>query len=203
MATRRIVEAERCSIVETGATCVVNPSNSTATLGGGVSRALFDECGGEALQQAMLEKLAELGGPLEMDDCLVTSGGPSTRVRYVLHVASVDYGGIKARAGVDGRVESAVTSRERIARAMAAAFRAAGRLADELDTRELSIAIPLLGAGSGGLSAAQSARAIIQGMKDYFHEEPEAGIQKIIFAVPEPDHCTACQREIDQMLVVR
>lgn len=40
---------------------------------------------------------------------------------------------------------------------------------------------------------------MIQGMKDYFHEEPEAGIQQITFAVPEPDRCAACQREIDQM----
>jgi O-acetyl-ADP-ribose deacetylase (regulator of RNase III) len=201
---RRSVEAVCCSVIDTGAMCIVNASNSTATLGGGVSRALFDECGGDVLQTEMRDQLAEqFDGPLEMDDCLVTSGGTSTRIRYVLHVASVDYRGVKARAGVGGAVEHTVSSIERVQRATTAAFRAGGELASKLATMELSIALPLLGAGSGGLSPVASITAMVHGMRSFFREEPLAGVSKIVFAVPEPDRVVVCQRRIEELLVVR
>lgn len=67
-------------------------SNESGTLGGGVSRAIFLACGGSALQDEMTAKLeADYDGLLEEGDCLVTTGGTSQTIRWVLHVPSVDY----------------------------------------------------------------------------------------------------------------
>ena len=102
------------SIVSTGALAVVNASNESALLGGGVSRALFDECGGQVLQDEMHERLRDdLDGALELGDCLVTSGGSSTRIRWILHVPAVDYRGPRAVLGARGVVR-AVTSVDRV-----------------------------------------------------------------------------------------
>ena len=48
---KRRIEVRLCSITETGADLVVNASNDTATLGGAVSRALYNECGGDILHR--------------------------------------------------------------------------------------------------------------------------------------------------------
>src|SRR5271170_6750948 len=117
---RRIIEVLPCSIVDAGDDAVVNASNPDAVLGGGVSRALFNECGGEVLQNEMREKLElEFDGELGPDDCLVTSGGTSTKIRFVLHVPSVDYR--------DPRTSTA----ERVATSAEAALRSAATLAEK------------------------------------------------------------------------
>lgn len=89
---KRRIEVRACSITETGADAVVNASNDSATLGGGVSRALFDECGGTVLQAEMTQKLEDdFNGVLDEGDCMVTSAGTSKKIRLLLHVPAVDY----------------------------------------------------------------------------------------------------------------
>ena len=91
---KRRIDVQACSIVATGAEIVVNASNDSATFGGGVSRSIFDACGGAVIQEEMRRKLDdELDGVLEEGDCLVTSGGTSTTIRHLLHVPAVDYRG--------------------------------------------------------------------------------------------------------------
>lgn len=184
---KRRIEVRACSIVATGADIVVNASNDSATLGGGVSRALFDECGGAVLQDEMRRKLADdLDGVIDADDCLVTSAGTSTRIRHLLHVAAVDYRG----------VERSVSSAERIQSCTEAALRAAADLAQK-EQRELSLAFPLLGAGSGGLPVDGVCNAMIAGLRAFFGEQPEAAIAPVVFAVPEPDRFETCSRLVD------
>lgn len=188
---KRSIEARQCSIIEAGTDCVVNASNDSATLGGGVSRALFDECGGRVLQEEMKTKLQEEhDGLLEEGDCLVTSAGTSTRVRFILHVPAVDYRGTRARLGDD--VERTVTSPERVQACVEAALRAAAELA----AREgpLSVAFPLLGAGAGGLPVATVCQAMISGLRSFFHERSDAPVSSVVFAVPEPDRYAVCAR---------
>ena len=189
---RRRVEARLCSIVEAGTDCVVNASNESATLGGGVSRAFFEECGGRVLQEEMRAKLDdEFDGELDEGDCLLTSSGTSTRFRHVLHVAAVSYGGVRARLGPRG-VERTVTSAERIEACTVAALEAAARLAAQ-EGRSLSIAFPLLGAGSGGLTPAMSCHAMIAGMRAFFRGATDAPRRRVL-AVPEPDRHEVCSR---------
>ena len=187
---RRIIEVLPCSIVDTGADAVVNASNPDAVLGGGVSRALFNECGGDLLQKEMHQALeAEFDGELGPDDCLVTSGGMSAKIRFVLHVPSVDYR--------DPRTSTA----ERVASSAEAALRSAATLAEK--EGPLSVAFPLLGAGRGGLSPGVSLRAMVDGMRRFFKEEPEAPVTRVVFAVPEQDKYELVKKRLDELLVLR
>jgi hypothetical protein len=112
---KRTVEVRLCSLVDAGTDCVVNTSNDSAKLGGGASRALFEECGGSVLQDEMTRELEEeFDGVLEEGDCLVTSAGMSTKFRHILHVPAVTYRGPKAVFGADGRPVRTVTSPERL-----------------------------------------------------------------------------------------
>lgn len=190
---KRDIRVEPCSLLDAGCDLVVNASNPAAALGGGVSRAIFDECGGAAMQAEMRERLdEEFDGELEPDDCLVTSGGTSKRVRHVLHVASVAYG-----VGGKGLLSTA----ERVASATEAALARAAELGTT--TSPARVAFPLLAAGSGGLSASASLRAMVDGMKRFFRETPDASIGAVVFAVPEPDKYTVARSRLEQLLVLR
>lgn len=193
---KRRIEARACSITDGGTACVVNASNDSATLGGGVSRALYEECGGPVLQAEMRTKLdEEFDGVLDEGDCLVTSAGASSKFRFVLHVPAVDYRGTRSRLGQSG-VERTVTSAERIQACTEAALRAAA----DIGTREgtpMSLTFPLLGAGAGGLPPSVVCKSMIAGMRSFFGESPDAPIDAIVFAVPESDRLSVCVRLVE------
>jgi O-acetyl-ADP-ribose deacetylase (regulator of RNase III) len=190
---KRRIEVRACSITDTGAAAVVNASNDTARLGGGVSRALSEECGGPVLQAEMNQKLEdEFDGVLDEGDCMVTSAGTSTKIRHLLHVPAVDYSGTRARMGAAG-VEKTVTSAERVKSCTEAALRATAYVAQE-QGKPISVAFPLLGAGAGGLPLAVVCQSMIAGLRDFFKEEPDAAIDLVVFAVPEPDRFEICSR---------
>jgi len=190
---RRNIVVLQCSVTDGGTECIVNASNTSAALGSGVSRAISDECGGSVLQAEMREKLVEeFDGVLEEGDCLVTSAGTSSRFKHVLHVSSVDYRGTKAVQGANGVVVT-VTSPARIQSCTEAALAAAADLARDRNA-PTSITFPLLGAGSGGVAPAAAMRAMLAGLRAYFSADPEAPIERIVFAVPESDRHEICSR---------
>lgn len=190
---RRRIEARPCSITESAAAAVVNASNDSARLGGGVSRALFDECGGPLLQAEMDRTLEDdFDGVLDEGDCMVTSAGTSKKIRHLLHVPAVDYRGTRTRLGASG-VERTVTSPQRIQACTEAALRAAADIAKE-EGQPISVAFPLLGGGAGGIPGAVVCRSMIAGLRDFFAESPEAAIDLVVFAVPEPDRFEVCAR---------
>ena len=179
---RSRVRVETCSIVDGGTEIVVNASNDTATLGGGVSRAIYEECGGPILQAEMTEKLTdEFDGVLDEGDCLVTSAGSSSRFRFVLHVPSVDYRGPKAKFSSAGQPVRTVTSDERVRACTRAALDEADRLAG---SGTLGVTLPLLGAGSGGLAPGLAARAMAEAVRAFFASSPATGVDRVILAVP-------------------
>jgi O-acetyl-ADP-ribose deacetylase (regulator of RNase III) len=190
---KRRIEVRACSITDTGAAAVVNASNDTARLGGGVSRALSEECGGPVLQAEMNQKLEdEFDGVLDEGDCMVTSAGTSAKIRHLLHVPAVDYSGTRAKMGAAG-VERTVTSPERIQACTEAALRAAADIAKE-EGKPISVAFPLLGGGAGGVLIPVVCHAMIAGLRDFFTESPEAANDLVVFAVPEPDRFEICSR---------
>jgi hypothetical protein len=65
------------------------------------------------------------------------------------------------------------------------------------------VAFPLLGAGSGGLSPGVSLKAMIDGIRRFFREDPEAPVTRVVFAVPEPDRFELVNKRLDQLLVLR
>lgn len=196
---KRRIEVRACSITEAGVDLVVNASNDSATLGGGVSRALFIECGGDVLQDEMKQKLAdEFDGVLDEGDCMVTSAGTSTKIRNLLHVPAVDYRGTRAVRGAAG-IEKTVTLPERIRACTDAALRAAADLGVS-EGKPVSVAFPLLGAGAGGVPVAVVCRSMIAGLRDFFSESPEAAIDLVVFAVPEPDRFELCSRLVSSAL---
>lgn len=190
---KRDIRVEQCSLLDAGCDIVVNASNPAAALGSGVSHAIFDECGGLAMQTEMRERLEEdLDGKLGPGDCLVTSGGTSKRLRHVLHVASVDYA-----SGGKGLTSTA----QRVTEATAAALERASHLGTvEAPVR---LGFPLLAGGHGGLSVGVSLKAMVDGMKRFFHRNPEAAVGTIVFAVPEPDKYELAKSRLEQLLVLR
>jgi O-acetyl-ADP-ribose deacetylase (regulator of RNase III) len=146
-----------------GAHAVVNASNPEVGLGSGVSGAIAKACGGVTFQRQVREARDEQldGDPLEPDDCLVTEAGTATHLRWVLHVASVDYRRRDPETGGH-------TGPTRVRRCVAAALAAAAELARQHDLiGSFALAMPLLGAGHGGLGAARAAGAIFDEIRGF------------------------------------
>jgi O-acetyl-ADP-ribose deacetylase (regulator of RNase III) len=131
---------------ELDAHAIVNASNPHVGLGSGVSGAIRDACGGVAFQREVRRRWEEdFDQPLEADDCLVTEAGTADWLRWVLHVAAVDYKHPDPETG-------GPTGPSRVRQCFGAALDEACLLARENDlTGELILGTALLGAGHGGL----------------------------------------------------
>jgi O-acetyl-ADP-ribose deacetylase (regulator of RNase III) len=162
-----------------GAHAIVNSSNPELGLGSGVSGAIREACGGAAFQIEVRRAWEEeFGEPLEADDCLVTSAGSATAFRWVLHVAAVAYRRRDPETGGS-------SGPSRVEACTRAALREAARLANEHDLiGSLVLAMPLLGAGHGGLGEIQSAAAMMKAIS-VFDELRKLG--NVRFAVLEPE----------------
>jgi hypothetical protein len=44
---------------------------------------------------------------------------------------------------------------------------------------------------------------MVDGMRRLFHEQPEAPVIRVVFAVPEPDRFELAKKRLDQLLVLR
>ncbi|MCB9615175.1 MAG: macro domain-containing protein [Sandaracinus sp.] len=169
-----------------GADALVNASNPEVALGSGVSAAIREACGGLAYQRAIREALDdEFGEPLEADDCLVTDAGVAKAFRHVLHVPAVDF----RRRGADG----AITNADRVARCTRAAVAAADELAEGTVSSEgtssrgkvsFVLAMPLLGAGVGGLGEVRSAEVMLSELA----QRPPRFVSVVRFAVLRDEH---------------
>ena len=173
---------------ELGADALVNASNPEVALGSGVSAAIREACGGLAYQRAIRETLEdEFGEPLEADDCLVTDAGEAKAFRHVLHVPAVDC----RRRGADG----AITNADRVARCTRAAVAAADELAEGAASASegapsseskasFVLAMPLLGAGVGGLGEVRSAEVMLSEIA----QRPPRFVSVVRFAVLREEH---------------
>jgi len=121
---------------------------------------------------------------------LVTTAGASTKIRFVVHVPAVDYRLSKSRPGVCG-IERTLTSAKRVQACTEAALRSASELGSGAP---VTVAIPLLGAGAGGLSPAVACRAMIEGVRAFLREEPSPPLDAILFAIPEGDRFELCAK---------
>ena len=160
---------------------VVNASNPQVALGSGVSAAIRAACGGAAYQAELYEALEEqFGQELGPGDCLVTGAGTSTAFRWVLHVPAVDYGHRDPETGGS-------TGPSRIRACTTAALEGARELGRS-EKRPVSLAIPLLGAGAGGLGPVPSAEAVLGAVRTFLerHGQEAVSIDRLVVAVLSP-----------------
>lgn len=180
MVQRIAVSTHTGSIVdrEVDSHAIVNASNPSVGLGSGVSGAIREACGGARFQVIVREALeAEFGEPLGADDCLVTSGGTSDFIRWVLHVPAVDY----TRRDPD---TGGVTGATRVAACVRAALDEAATLATENDlVGRFRIATPLLGAGHGGLGVVVSADIMMGALRAWTIAHEDSPVAEVRFVV--------------------
>lgn len=135
-----LVQVERGDISQFNTEAIVNAANSDLWMGAGVAGAIKRRGGEEIEREAMAQ------GPIRPGEAVLTGGG-GLRARYVIHCAGMPPGGRATFDYVRSSVEHAM------------------HLAKEQGIRE--IAFPAIGAGVGGLTLEQSARAIIEGVRRF------------------------------------
>ncbi|MDH4213776.1 MAG: macro domain-containing protein [Candidatus Thorarchaeota archaeon] len=158
------------SIVDLSVDAIVNAANSDLWMGSGVAGAIKAKGGIE------IEKEAMSLGPIKPGDAVMTSGG-ALPARYVLHCAGMPPGGKATFWKVTSSVQNALN------------------IATDHNLR--SVAFPAIGAGVGGLTEQESARAIATGI---MHYSRSSGSVKEITLVGLSKHtCDCFYRAIDDV----
>jgi len=127
-------------ITELATDAIVNAANSDLWMGSGVAGAIKAKGGIEIEQEAISL------GPIRPGESVITTGG-KLPTKHVIHCAGMPPGGIATKENVESSV-----------------FRAL-EIASEHNLK--SIAFPAIGAGVGGLSLDDSAKAILTGIYRY------------------------------------
>jgi O-acetyl-ADP-ribose deacetylase (regulator of RNase III) len=137
-------------ITEFTGDAIVNPANTLGLMGGGVALAIKRKGGEE------IEKEAVAQAPIGIGEAIVTNAY-RLRCKKIIHAPTVIQPGGKS-------------SVEYVLKAVEASL---GK-ADQLGLK--SIAFPLMGAGTGGLSVEESVTAIIKGIQSYSNRNFEITI---------------------------
>lgn len=129
------------SLLEVDVQAIVNAANSSGYMGGGVAGAIKRAAGIEVEQEAVGQ------APIPVGSAVLTSGG-TTKFAHIIHAPTMPQPGM------------AIPTAN-----VALATRAALRLADEKGL--VSIALPGMGTGVGGVAHAEAARAMVQEIKTF------------------------------------
>ena len=159
---------------EDEATFIVNASNTTLTLGSGVSMAFKHHCGYE-LQKEMTAKLDEIGS-LKKGDVVATSSANANNFKYALHVAVMDYN--KGIRGVDKApslkdIENALINIEAYLK----------WYANKKSSENIKLVLPLMGCGVGGLNKED----VIKLYKKQFENSFEFNCEVVLYGYDEKD----------------
>lgn len=178
-----------------GADAIVNASNPEVALGSGVSGAISRACGGDAYQEYLDSALEEeFGREIEARDCLATGPGAATAFRWVLHVPAVDFGRRDPETG-------GITGPTRVKTCFQAALDRALELA-HAEGDDLVIGTPILGAGVGGLDAAEALDAMIVALREFGRDlapEDRDRIPRVVFAVLRPEDARLVERTAEKL----
>ena len=138
-----LVEIARGDITTVECEAVVNPANSLMIMGGGVAGALRRAAGDE------VEREARRRAPVPVGKAVSTSAGKlEPRVRYIIHAPTMERPAMRTTPG-------------KVREATLAALREAERLGVSC------IAFPAMGAGVGGLTAAESMEAMLEALDEH------------------------------------
>ncbi len=148
-------------LTQAKADAVVNPANSLGEMGGGVSGALKRAGGDE------IEKEAMARAPIAVGDAIQTTAG-RLPFRYVIHAPTMEK-----------PAEPSTT--EKVRQATLAALMCADSYGVKI------LAMPGMGTGVGGVSAASAAEVIVETLRNY----ETASIRKVILIDHNPTMATA------------
>lgn len=127
-------------ITDLAVDAIANAANSDLWMGTGVAGAIKSKGGQEIEDEALTL------GPIRPGETILTTGG-KLPARYVLHCAGMPPGGKATYWKVLSSVQNALSIAS--------------------DHNLSSVAFPLIGAGVGGLSEQESAKAIVSGIHHY------------------------------------
>ena len=145
------VDTHTGDITELELVAIVNAANSDLWMGSGVAGAIKRKGGVEIEQEAMAK------GPIRPGQAVITGAG-RLKAKYVIHCAGMPPGGRATVEYVRSSVEHAL------------------RLAKESGIRH--VAFPAIGAGVGGLSMEEAARAILDGIEK--HADDPGSLERIV-----------------------
>jgi len=132
-----IIRTHIGDITDLAIDAIVNAANSDLWMGSGVAGAIKARGGKEIEREAISQ------GPIQPGESVITSGG-KLPARYVIHCAGMPPGGRATQHYVTASVQQAL------------------EIASEYNLK--SLAFPAIGAGVGGLSEYDSAKAILTGI---------------------------------------
>ena len=154
---------------------VVNASNTSLILGSGVSMAFKRHCG-HLLQRQMNEALHSIGHPLAPGDVVATAAGEAANFRYVLHVAVINYHRGIPKSNKNPTIQTIKTSLHNIEAYLQWHY--------ERYKKRITLAIPLLGCGVGGLEKEK----VIACYNDFFSRKTTFQCDVIIIGYTQEDH---------------
>ena len=131
-------------ITQTQTDAIVNPANSRLVMGGGVAGAI-KRIGGPTIEKEAVQK-----GPIRVGEAVATGAG-KLKARYVIHAPTMP---LPAMSTDLKSVEKATSAALRLARGL------------EL----LSIAIPGMGTGVGGVPAKDATQTMVEAIRQHLSE---------------------------------
>ncbi len=159
---------------EKDATFIVNASNTTLTLGSGVSMAFKRHCGLK-LYKEMTQQLQTIG-KVQKGDCVITSSGDATNFLYTLHIAVMDY-----NKGVRGKEK--LPTLQNIYDGLKNLQNYLLWYAKKYN-KYLKVVLPLLGCGVGGLDKEK----VIELYREFFTQEFHYECEVVIYGYSEEDY---------------
>jgi len=151
---------------------IVNPSNTSLVLGGGISGAIRSK-GGEEIQ-AEMDKL----GGCPVGEAKATGGG-RLKARYVIHAVGPQMG----EGDEDTKLKSATVE----------SLNRAAELG--LD----SIALPAISTGIFGYPMDRCAKVMTRAVKDWLDTHKTGNVKKVVFCVWDDNAYSTFRREIDKL----
>lgn len=167
-----IVTTHRGDITKLETDGIVNAANSDLWMGSGVAGAIKSAGGDEIEREAMSL------GPIRPGEAVMTTGG-RLPAKYVIHCAGMPPGGTATYWNVKSSVSVA--------------------LAIACGSNLRSVAFPAIGAGVGGLSPQESARAIAESIVRY--SKKPGSVKEIILVGLKKTVCDQFKEAIDDAIV--
>ncbi len=165
------VETYVGDITDLGVDAIANAANSDLWMGSGVAGAIRRKGGAE------IEKEAISKGPIKPGESVVTNAGRLAAKR-VLHCAGMPPGGRATSENVTNCVAEAL------------------KIADEESLEE--VAFPAIGAGAGGLTMEESARAIVRAVVGHTRENQR--VKRVVLVAYNPESEPAFEKALTELV---
>ncbi|MFW9912008.1 MAG: macro domain-containing protein [Candidatus Thorarchaeota archaeon] len=167
-----LIRTHHGDITELGVDAIINAANSDLWMGGGVAGAIKAK-GGKEIEDEALSL-----GPIKPGEAVMTTAG-KLPARYVIHCAGMPPGGSATFWNVRSSVATALD------------------IASEHGLEE--IAVPAIGAGIGGLSEEESAKAIADAIAEY--TRASRSVKRILLVGLNKEMCDHFDKAVEDAFI--